>query len=164
MAALWLDDRLSGLRVAGMLIGLAGVVVLSWDRLGAGSTAAALPVLACLGATLCYGIAASYTKRFLTGVPPLVTATGTLLGASLALLLPAAARAERDLPDPRVRGGLWHAAGAQAADAAHAGRRADGGGRNGAVAGAVPARRGKGSAALSTTGDQVTVNLRCRAG
>ena len=33
-------------------------------------------VLACATATLCYGIAANATKRFLSGVPPLVVATG----------------------------------------------------------------------------------------
>jgi drug/metabolite transporter (DMT)-like permease len=90
VAALWLGDRLSAPRVAGLLIGLGGVVILCWDRARSGTSGAALPVLACLGATLCYGIAASYTKRFLTGVPPLVTATGSQVGATLALALPAA--------------------------------------------------------------------------
>lgn len=45
-------------------------------------------VLACLLACLCYGISASFTKRYLSGLPPLVTATGSQLGATLGLLLP----------------------------------------------------------------------------
>jgi drug/metabolite transporter (DMT)-like permease len=47
-------------------------------------------VLACLLATSCYGVAASFTKKYLTGLPPLVTATGSQVGASLALAVPAA--------------------------------------------------------------------------
>ena len=47
-----------------------------------------LAVLACLFACVCYGIAASFTKRFLTQVPPLVTAAGSQSGASIALVLP----------------------------------------------------------------------------
>ena len=45
--------------------------------------------MACLLACLCYGISASFTKRYLTGIPPLVTATGSQIGATLGLALPA---------------------------------------------------------------------------
>lgn len=90
VAAVWLGETLSFPRVIGLLVGLAGVAILSWDRLGGTQATALLAVPACLGATLCYGIAASYTKRYLTGVPPLVTATGSQLGATLLLVLPAA--------------------------------------------------------------------------
>lgn len=89
VAAIWLGERLSPSRAIGLLTGLAGVAVLSWDRLGGTHVTALLAVPACLAATLCYGIAASYTKRYLTGVPPLVTATGSQLGAVLLLALPA---------------------------------------------------------------------------
>ena len=44
--------------------------------------------MACLLATLCYGISASYTKRYLGGLPSLVTATGSQIGATLGLALP----------------------------------------------------------------------------
>lgn len=88
IARLWLHDRLSLPRVAGLLMGFAGVALLSADkaRFDAGGTGWA--VLACLGATLCYGYAASYTKRYLDGVHPLAVATGSQLGAALALALP----------------------------------------------------------------------------
>jgi drug/metabolite transporter (DMT)-like permease len=43
---------------------------------------------ACLLATTCYGLAASYTKRYLTGAHPLATATGSQIGAALGLALP----------------------------------------------------------------------------
>jgi drug/metabolite transporter (DMT)-like permease len=42
-----------------------------------------------LCATLCYALAASFTKKYLMGVNPLATATGSQIGASLGLALPA---------------------------------------------------------------------------
>jgi drug/metabolite transporter (DMT)-like permease len=45
-------------------------------------------VVACLVACLCYGIAASYTRRYLGGVSSLVVATGSQLGATLGLAQP----------------------------------------------------------------------------
>jgi drug/metabolite transporter (DMT)-like permease len=56
---------------------------------GASSNAALWAVIACLAACLCYGISASATRRYLVGVPPLATATGSQLGATLFLALPA---------------------------------------------------------------------------
>jgi drug/metabolite transporter (DMT)-like permease len=46
-------------------------------------------VLACLAATLLYGIAASFAKKHLVGVPPLASASGSQIGATLVLLVPA---------------------------------------------------------------------------
>lgn len=92
LAWVWLKDRPHGLRVLGLLIGFVGVALLAWDKASfipnaqGGSTGWA--VLACLLACLCYGIAASYTKRYLGGMPSLVTATGSQIGATLGLALP----------------------------------------------------------------------------
>ncbi|MGE8575265.1 MAG: DMT family transporter, partial [Burkholderia contaminans] len=52
----------------------------------AGAAATALAAAAALGATLLYGIAANYTKRKLTGVDPLVNATGSMIGSTVLLL------------------------------------------------------------------------------
>lgn len=91
VAWLWLKDRLVRSRVLGLAIGFAGVVGLAWGKAnfkdGADNTGWA--VLACLAATLCYGIAASYTKRYLQGVPSLMQAAGTQLAAAVFLALPA---------------------------------------------------------------------------
>jgi drug/metabolite transporter (DMT)-like permease len=93
VAWVWLKDRPTGSRVLGLAIGFLGVALLAWDKAsfqpGASGIAPAWAVLACLLATVSYGIAASATKRFLTGVPPLVNAAGSQLGATLALVLPA---------------------------------------------------------------------------
>jgi drug/metabolite transporter (DMT)-like permease len=92
VAYLWLKDRLSGLRVAGLAIGFAGVLALVGDQIathageGASSMTTALAAAAALGATLLYGIAASYTKRNLTGVDPLTVAAGTMTAATVVLL------------------------------------------------------------------------------
>ena len=95
VAFLWLKDRLSGLRIAGLVIGFAGVVALVWNQINVGTTSAgttvppvttALAAVAALGATLLYGIAASYTKRNLTGVDSLAVATGTMTAATVVLL------------------------------------------------------------------------------
>jgi drug/metabolite transporter (DMT)-like permease len=90
----WLKDGLTGSRVLGLVIGLAGVAMLAWDKASfrpdASGLAPGWAVLACLGACVCYAFAASATKRYLTGLPPLVTAGGSQLGAAVCLAIPAA--------------------------------------------------------------------------
>ncbi|WP_284618930.1 DMT family transporter [Aquabacterium humicola] len=90
VAALWLHEKLPAPRAAGLAIGVAGVALISWDKVAAGPGAAAWAVLAVLAATLCYGLSASFTKRWLPGVPPLATAAGSQLGATIGLAIPAA--------------------------------------------------------------------------
>jgi drug/metabolite transporter (DMT)-like permease len=93
IAWFWLKDRPNGSRILGLAVGFAGVALLAWDKAtfkpDASGAAPGWAVLACLFATLCYGIAASLAKRYLGGLPALVTATGSQLGATLALALPA---------------------------------------------------------------------------
>ena len=92
VAWVWLKDRPTGSRVLGLVIGFTGVAMLAWDQAsfkpGASGIAPAWAIVACLVATVCYAFAASATKRWLTGVPPLVNATGSQLGATLGLALP----------------------------------------------------------------------------
>jgi drug/metabolite transporter (DMT)-like permease len=86
----WLGDRPGGHKVAGLAIGFAGVLWLAWDKASfkpdASGTSSGLAVLACLAATLMYGLAASMTKRWLTGVPPMALAAGSQLSAAIVLL------------------------------------------------------------------------------
>lgn len=94
VAWFWLKDRPAGSRVLGLVVGFAGVAALAWDKASfkpdaVSGIAPAWAVLACLAACVCYAFAASATKRFLTGLPPLMTATGSQLGAALALCIPA---------------------------------------------------------------------------
>ncbi len=93
VAWLWLKDRPSASRSLGLAIGFLGVAMLAWDKASfkadASGYAPGWAVLACLAACVCYAIAASAAKRYLSGLPALVTATGSQMGATLGLALPA---------------------------------------------------------------------------
>lgn len=89
----WLQDRPSLSRMVGLAIGFGGVVLLASGQASfkpnASGVAPAWAVLACLAGTTCYALSASFTKKHLPNMPPLVAATGSQIGASLALALPA---------------------------------------------------------------------------
>lgn len=85
VAYLWLKDKMTPARVAGLVVGFGGVLALLWDKIsfnGAGQTWA---LFATLAASLAYGIAANYTKKKLGGVDPIVNATGSQIAAALML-------------------------------------------------------------------------------
>lgn len=90
VAWVWLKDRPTGSRILGLCVGFLGIAMLAWDKASfrpdANGSSSGLAVLACLFATLCYGIAASFTKRFMGGLPSMVSATGSQIGATLLLL------------------------------------------------------------------------------
>ncbi|WYX28627.1 DMT family transporter [Achromobacter denitrificans] len=83
---LWLKDRLAWTRSLGLMIGVVGIVVLVWDKLNFDDGGTGPAVLAAVSAPIFYGIAANWTKRFLSGVDALANATGSMIGASLVLL------------------------------------------------------------------------------
>ena len=83
---LLLAERLSSLRIAAFLLGLAGVGVL----VGIGPiTVTPLVVggvLAGMGAAMNYGFAATYTRMHAKDISPIATATGSQLAAAIVLL------------------------------------------------------------------------------
>lgn len=93
VAWIWLKDKPALSRVIGIAIGFAGIALLAWDKAtfkpDASGLAPGWAVLACLLACLCYGIAASLTKKHMAGINPMVTAAGSQIGATLGLALPA---------------------------------------------------------------------------
>jgi drug/metabolite transporter (DMT)-like permease len=89
IAALWFRQAMNRGQICGLMLGLAGVVVLVWDTVGAGVAGVPLAIAAALLATVCYGFAVNYSKRHLAGVQPLVVAFGSQLFASVVLLPPA---------------------------------------------------------------------------
>ena len=89
VAFVWLRERLAPIRVAGLIVGFCGVLVLVWGRLSFTRDGGGWAVLAGLTASVLYGISANYTKRRLSAVDPLVIATGSLIAATV-LLLPLA--------------------------------------------------------------------------
>jgi len=80
------------------------VAMLAWDKASfkpdASGVAPGWAVLACLLACVCYALAASFTRRYLSELPPLVTATGSQIGAALGLALPALWLWPAQMPGP----------------------------------------------------------------
>ena len=91
VAWVWLGDRITRLRWLGLALGFIGVALLAW-RAPAGTGFktghAGWAMAACLAASTCYALAASFARRYLIGIPPLATATGSQIGATLGLALP----------------------------------------------------------------------------
>jgi drug/metabolite transporter (DMT)-like permease len=84
------DERLTGQRFAGVIVGFAGVAVMIGAAAFASLDASILAQLAVLGAALSYGFSGVFGRRFKTmGIPPLATAAGQVTVSS-AILLPAA--------------------------------------------------------------------------
>jgi len=98
IAWLWLKDRPGPWRIAGLAIGFAGVLGLAWEKASFKPGGSGWAVVACLAATLLYGVSASFTKKHLQGVPPLALAAGSQLSALLVLAGPALLWWPADLP------------------------------------------------------------------
>lgn len=106
IAWVWLGDRPDGSRIVGLAVGFAGIVLLAWDKASFHAGGSGWAVLACLAATLCYGYAASFTKKYLTGIPSLATAAGSQLGAALGLAIPTLWNWPAQMPGARAWGAL----------------------------------------------------------
>ncbi|MBO9513731.1 MAG: DMT family transporter [Variovorax sp.] len=102
----WFGDRPDRSRLLGLVIGFVGVAMLAGRgagfHSGADEGAARWAIAACLAACICYAFAASLTRKYLVGVPALATATGSQIGATLALALPALWLAPAQMPSPRA--------------------------------------------------------------
>ena len=89
VAWLWLKDKPTNSRIMGLVIGFIGVALLAGDQASFKPGGSGRAILACLVATTCYAISASYTRKYLMGVPPMATSTGSMIGAALGLSVPA---------------------------------------------------------------------------
>ena len=105
VAHLWLKDRLTPARMLGLAVGFGGVVFLVWGKASFRAGGAGLAVVAAMGATLSYGIAASYTKKRLAGADPLAVAAGSQVAAAI-LLAPGALAL---WPAHAIPGSVWGA-------------------------------------------------------
>jgi len=105
------DEKLSLNKLAGLALGIAGVVVLLGGAIAPGSGGAIAPgsgdaiapgsgdalpgVLACLGAALCYGLANTYGRRFgRMGIDPALGAFGQI-ATTMVMALPLALLVDR---------------------------------------------------------------------
>jgi drug/metabolite transporter (DMT)-like permease len=86
LAYLWThEDRLNGLKLLGLAIGFAGVVVAVGVENLSLADADAQSHLAVLLAALCYAITAIYGRRAFRGMSPLVPAAGQMLAGALVI-------------------------------------------------------------------------------
>jgi drug/metabolite transporter (DMT)-like permease len=110
IGAIWLGDRLTLARMAGLSLGFGGVVLLVAGKLHvlpqADLLRTALAALACLVATLLYGVSGNFSKRYLADVPPLAVATGSQVVAAVLLAGPALALWPDAPPSPRAWGAV----------------------------------------------------------
>ncbi len=105
IAWLWLGDKPRRLQVLGLVIAFIGVVMLVWGKVDLQPGGAGWAILACLLATLLYGLSANITKRVFAGVNPLVSAAGSQVGAALCLI----PLALFNLPDQNPSAAAWAA-------------------------------------------------------
>ena len=83
------DEKLLMRRVAGVLAGLIGVIILHGQDIGFNNSQG-IGVLLCLAGAFSYGLSALYARRNLSNSPPLATATFQLLASSLMMAVVAA--------------------------------------------------------------------------
>ena len=83
------EEKLQGRRIAGVVVGLVGVVILRgwnfggegfWSRQGIG-------ILLCLAGAFSYGLSALVARRLLSNSPPLGTATFQLLASTVMMMV-----------------------------------------------------------------------------
>jgi drug/metabolite transporter (DMT)-like permease len=102
--ALWsavlLRERLNARRVLGLVIGVAGVALVTQPQPGEGLPYAS--VIAALAAAFCYGLAGAYMRRWASGVPSRGMAVGTQLAAGLLLIPFIAVSPPTTAPTPLV--------------------------------------------------------------
>ena len=87
----WLQERLTRSQLIGLGVGFLGVLILVRENpgdTGATRSTVTLALLAALGATLAYGVAANFAKKYLHSTNPLATAAGSQVGATLVLVIP----------------------------------------------------------------------------
>ena len=78
-------ERISLPRAAGVLLGLAGVLVQMWPTIQAGHVAGALGQVAVVAACVLFGAMSIVSRRFMAGWPPLQSAVGTVTAGGLFL-------------------------------------------------------------------------------
>ena len=85
-ANFWTDDeKISVAKIVGVILGFLGVAVLIGSSMSEGLQASTIGQLAILGATISYGVAGVFGRRF-AAVPPVQTARGQLTTSSILIL------------------------------------------------------------------------------
>lgn len=110
IGAVCFAERLTLTKAAGVVIGVAGVAVLTRTGPVAFTPQVLLGALACLAATACYGLAGFLTRRWITergGLDARLVAAGSMVGATLFLLPFSAAALLRHNTLPDATPAVW---------------------------------------------------------
>lgn len=106
IAATWLKEKLTPMRILGIITGIGGVALMTGVDIDFANKNLPLGIAACLGATCCYGISANFMKKAPVGLSSLTISGFTQLFAGL-LWLPAAIALPGTLSyDPKIIGAM----------------------------------------------------------
>jgi drug/metabolite transporter (DMT)-like permease len=89
LAAIYLGQALTKAKILAMILGFSGVLVLMWPKIMHSSIDGIKPILAiiaCVGATLCYGLGSTYAKKELSHCNPASLACYTQISAGIVML------------------------------------------------------------------------------
>ena len=101
------EEKLQARRIAGVMVGLIGVIILQGDGFGL-ERGQGLGILLCLAAALSYGVSALVARRLPSDVPPLGAATFQML-VSAAMMIVVAGVVERPWRLPMPGATTWFA-------------------------------------------------------
>lgn len=82
------QERLTPMRAVGILIGFAGVVVLTGNVSLSGGGGALLGVVALLASSVCYGVASTFARAAFQDVPPVIASTGQMVCGAVFMAAP----------------------------------------------------------------------------
>lgn len=87
IGAFWLKTPLKPSNLVGIFVGFFGVSILVSGQ-GFTANASIVAIIAAISGSLCYGIAACYSKKYLNNVPAMAVTAGSQWMAALMLLIP----------------------------------------------------------------------------
>lgn len=82
---LWLRQRMSRMKVLGLVVGFSGVVVLLWNRASFNGDGVTWSIVSAFAATICYGVGTNYAMLRLSKVHHLPITAGSMVGGTLFL-------------------------------------------------------------------------------
>ncbi len=86
IGVLWYQSKFTRIQYLGLLIGLLGVAVLSWDRLSFKEGGDGWAIIAALLASAAYGLGGNFTRHKMQDLPPRIVAAGSTVAGSLLML------------------------------------------------------------------------------
>lgn len=86
VARVWLGERLTRARLLGLALGFGGILLLVYDNLSLSGGGNGWAIAAAAAAPFCYGLAGSYTTKYLQGVDPIALAAGSVAASTIVLL------------------------------------------------------------------------------